>query len=396
MVVLSLVLFLQVVKLGAGWSFLACAALLAAAGVQAKSFLAQSTALALNKQSQADLLQSELEQQRRSVDALADGLDVAIFICDPRAQILYANLRARDLFRFEDPLGRSLLAVTLSHDLEQVVFKAAREQAPQRAELTFAYPDERMGIAKAWPPKDSLGRIFLSVYEVTDLRRLERVRQDFVANVSHELRTPMTVIRAMAETLLDETPAEDEVAQKYLSKIMSEVDRLSMISQDLLVLSAAESNPVRKQICDLAEVVTEVVGQLHARAAGKGLTLEYDGPTHLRINANPAQLTQVALNLIENAINYSSHGGVIVRLRSDDQHAILEVQDSGIGIAFEHQKRVFERFYRIDKGRSRASGGTGLGLSIVKHIVEAHGGAVSVESALNQGSTFTATLPVEG
>jgi two-component system phosphate regulon sensor histidine kinase PhoR len=215
-----------------------------------------------------------------------------------------------------------------------------------------------------------------------------------VANVSHELRTPMTLIRAMAETLLDESDGKSELAERYLGRTIDEVDRLSSLTEDLLILSAAELKNVEKQPCDLAEIVRDVVGRLAERAQAKGLEYGYSGPEHLHVQANPTQMTQVTLNLVENAINYTTEGLVNVSLYADDLAAVLEVRDTGIGIASEHQKRVFERFYRVDKGRSRLSGGTGLGLSIVKHIVEAHGGTVSLESVLNNGSTVRAAIPI--
>lgn len=343
---------------------------------------------------QATLEKAEQLQSRRSVDSLADGLDVALLILDERGIVVYANRPARDFFRFVEPVGRSLLSVTLSYDLEQLVKNAIREGAPASRELSFRHPEDRICLAKAWSGSDGTGRVFLSVFDVTDLRRLERVRQDFVANVSHELRTPMTLVRAMAETLLDDAPAGDELAHRYLSKIISEVDRLSTITQDLLILSAAESNTARKQWCDLAEIIRGIVCQLTQAANDKGLTLTYEGEASLKAEINPAEMTQVGINLIENAIKYTPSGSVTVRLERQGDRALFEVEDTGIGIASDHQGRVFERFYRVDKGRSRASGGTGLGLSIVKHIVESHGGKVSLQSSLNQGSIFTAATPV--
>jgi two-component system phosphate regulon sensor histidine kinase PhoR len=345
------------------------------------------------KQAEVDVLRDRFAQQRESVDELADGLDVAVFVCDAHGSILYSNRRARELFRFDDPLGRSLLAVTLSYDLEQLVIRAAATGEAAYAELGFSYPVERIGLAKAWISTPGAGRVFLSVYDVTDLRRLERVRKDFVANVSHELRTPMTLIRAMAETLQEEARPEDELAQRYFAQIIREVDRLASISQDLLTLSNAESTAVRKQPCDLAAIVRRTVDDLQERATEKGLTLTYQGPESLEIQANPGQMDQVAINLIANALNYTAAGKVEATIREEGGQAIFEVADTGIGIAIEHQPRVFERFYRVDKARSRTSGGTGLGLSIVKNIVEAHGGSVSLRSQLNAGSTFTVKVP---
>lgn len=341
----------------------------------------------------SDLAKRQLAEQQSAVDSLADGLDVAIFICDGRANIQYANRRASEMFRFERPIGRSVLAVTLSYDLEQLVLETAQASEARDAELSFSYPEERVGLVRAWTADESGQRVFVSVVEISDLRRLERVRTDFVSNVSHELRTPMTLIRAMAETLIDEPKATKEVRDRYLKKIIDEIDRLSTISNDLLILSAAESSPVRKSPCDIGNIVSDVVQQLTAKAKSKGLTLEYSGPSSFVIEANAAQLTQVVLNLVENGLNYTVEGSVSVRLEAVGDDVVLLVADTGIGIASEHLPRIFERFYRVDRARSRSSGGTGLGLSIVKHIVEVHGGNVQVESTLNRGTEFRATIP---
>lgn len=341
----------------------------------------------------AELYERQLRRQQEAIDALADGLDVAVFLCSPDGTIDYANRKACGLFGFDDPVGRSLIAVTLSHDLERLILRAHTSGEAVAEEIILRSQDEGIGLARAWPEPPSGDRTFLSVYEITHLRRLERVRRDFVANVSHELRTPMTTIRAMAETLGDDGD-DERLRRKYLERIVSEIDRLTGITDDLLALSMAESQTVIRRPCDLVDTVREVLQQLRPKARDKGLELSLDSPERLLILANPDQMTQVALNLIDNAINYTSEGSVAVRVSKVADNALLTVTDTGIGIGYEHQQRVFERFYRVDKARSRASGGTGLGLSIVKHIVEAHGGRVAVESELNKGSTFRVELPL--
>lgn len=363
-----------------------------ATGVVARQSVLKSEVGRAREASRANLLEATLETQGKTVDVLAEGLDIAIFLCDRRTTIEYANRKACQMFRFPEPANRTLLAVTLSHELEALVKRAVDSGSPEHAELAFAYPEGRTATAEAWPEPDG-DRIFLSLYETTDLRRMERMRQDFVANVSHELRTPLTTIRAMAETLEDE-PDNRDLHKRYLANITNEVDRLSLIANDLLILSAAELNPVRKQACDVAAVFQAVIQNLLHKAKQRGLELIYEGPDSLVIEANPAQLNQVAINLVDNGINYTQAGHVGVTIESDGEQVVITVQDTGLGISSEHLPRIFERFYRADRGRSRATGGTGLGLSIVKHIVEAHGGQVNVQSALNQGSTFFVRLPV--
>ena len=347
----------------------------------------------MRRKSQIDLLQVQLSEQQSAEDVLADGLDVALFICDLRAGIQFANRRAVDMFRVTGPIGRSILAATLSPDLEHLVIDVGQSHEAQQAELVFKFPQERVGLAKAWPHRDGR-RIFLSIYETTELRRLERIRQDFVANVSHEFRTPMTIIRAMAETLVDSPEDFPAKGEDYLTRMIAEVDRLSLISNDLLILSAAESNIVRKHATNIARICRSAVQSLEPKASEKDLTLTYTGPSEVFIEANETQLTQVLMNLIENAINYTPSGNVWVELTTAANEVNIQIRDTGIGIASDQAPRIFERFYRVDKARSRVTGGTGLGLSIVKHIVEVHGGTVSLESALNSGSTFTVTLPV--
>ena len=347
----------------------------------------------IQRESEIVLLKAELEEQRSEVDALADGLDVAIFICDKSAAILYANYRAKQIFNFDTPLNRGLLAVTLSAELERTVLSVPSEGERIYAEISFTHPESRVGRVVAWC--DSSGnRLFVSIYEITDLRRLERARQDFVANVSHEIRTPLTIIRASAETTLDDTELPKERISTLMERIISEVDRLSLITGDLLILSSAELGPVRKVVCNFGAVWGHVCNMLRSSALDKGLELKFSGTHDLIIEANETQMHQVALNLVQNAINYTLSGHVWVRVYCKDDFAFAEVQDTGLGIGLEHQERIFERFYRVDRARSRVSGGTGLGLSIVRHIVEAHGGSVSVESELNSGSTFTVCLPI--
>jgi two-component system phosphate regulon sensor histidine kinase PhoR len=204
----------------------------------------------------------------------------------------------------------------------------------------------------------------------------------------------MTIIRSMAETLVDGPEIYQEKGQAYLERIIAEVDRLSLISNDLLILSAAESNLVRKHACDVAVTFRTVVRDLSSKAIEKGLVLSYTGPETFDIEANGSQMTQVALNLVENALNYTPSGRVRVLLEPDEENITVSIEDTGLGISSDQLPRIFERFYRVDKGRSRATGGTGLGLSIVKHIVEAHGGNVRVESELHKGSTFIVRLPI--
>lgn len=338
-------------------------------------------------------LEVEVRRQRDALDELADGLDVMIFLTDTRTRILYANERAVQAFRFDDPEGQSILAVTLSSEIVDLVQEVADGGIPLSIETTLHHPDEKNVVVQAWR-ETSADRVFVSVYDLTSLRRLERIRRDFVANVSHELRTPLASVRLLAETLLEDDD-DRELAERYLNKIVKEVDRLTRITDDLLTLSQLDSGRINKNPCDVAILVTAVVHQLMPKAQVKGLTLDHLCPGSLKANVDEGQFTQLVLNLVDNAINYTAQGSVIVRLTDGHDSFRMDVVDTGIGMAKEHQARIFERFYRVDKGRSRGSGGTGLGLAIVKNIAEAHGGKVSVSSELGHGSTFRVEMPKE-
>lgn len=330
-----------------------------------------------------------------SLRGFSSGLETALFLVDRGGNVVFANDRAKTLFGFQEMEGRTILAVTLSHEVERIVRQTSESGLPITQELTLRTSGDLVAIARAWPNPSDSRQVFLSLRDVTEVRRLERVRQDFVANVSHELKTPLTTIRAMAEVLADVETEDAALREKYLKQIVGEVDRLTALVDDLLVLGKAESESVELRQCNLPEIVEEVVVQLTPKALVRGLELELVAPSPIMVAAHAPQIRQVFLNLIDNAINYTAEGAIRVSVsQQPGGQAQVDVQDSGIGIPSEDLPRIFERFYRVDKSRSRSSGGTGLGLSIVKHLVEAHGGTVSVESALHRGSTFTVRLPL--
>jgi two-component system phosphate regulon sensor histidine kinase PhoR len=236
------------------------------------------------------------------------------------------------------------------------------------------------------------------LHDTTELRRLERLRQEFVANVSHELKTPLSSIKAYAETLLNGALGDPENAQKFVGRIEEQADRLHALIQDMLSLARIESvqqpfviNPV-----NVEDVVRACVEDQRSRAEAKQIDISLDLPeSALRVRADEEGLRIILSNLIDNAVKYTPEGGqVTVHWRSDGEMVSIDVIDSGIGISREDQSRVFERFYRVDKARSRELGGTGLGLSIVKHLAQAFGGAVDVQSSPGLGSTFSVHLPV--
>lgn len=340
-------------------------------------------------------LSYELEKAKRTLRNLADGLDSPAVVCSPDGAIRWANKAAKRFFNFEDIEGRRLLEVSISVDLQQLCARAVRENGLVREEISLSHPEERVVQAKAYPAMDDPETVFVVATDVTELRRLEKVRTDFVANASHELRTPIASIRSMAETILHEDGLPQETRDRFLSRIIFEVDRLTDVSEDLLVLSEAESQKNKAESLDLADLVRYVAQDFIPRAKEKSLEFNLNAPETLLLYGDEGQLMQVVRNLLSNAIRYTNSGSVTVTLSKSENEAILEVKDTGIGISSEHFPRIFERFYRVDRARSRETGGTGLGLSIVKHIVTAHGGSIAVESELNFGSAFRVTLPLK-
>lgn len=239
----------------------------------------------------------------------------------------------------------------------------------------------------------------LVFHDLTRIKQLERTRQEFVANVSHELRTPLSLIKGFVETLLEGAKNDPEKATRFLQTIEKHTDRLTFLIEDLLTISRLESGQIIMNLhpVDLREETERVADDLRSRAEEKQATLQNQVPEGLRAHADADRLQQVLFNLIENAIKYGRpSGNVVIGGRGVANGRIeLWVRDDGPGIPADSRDRVFERFYRVDRARSRETGGTGLGLSIVKHIVQAHGGEVWLESELGQGTTFHFTLPAE-
>jgi signal transduction histidine kinase len=221
---------------------------------------------------------------------------------------------------------------------------------------------------------------------------------NFVANVSHELRTPLTSIIGYLEALLDGAQDEPARRQEFLRVMKAQADRINALVNDLLQLSQIESGSYRwrREPVDVVDLARRSVALVEPMAQNKRITMRVTGESPIRMIADAEKLTQVLVNLLDNAVKYTDEGGAIdVAINARDRLVTIHVSDTGIGIPYLDQDRIFERFYRVDRARSRALGGTGLGLSIVKHIVEAHGGRVSVESRLGKGSTFTVTIPLQ-
>jgi len=234
------------------------------------------------------------------------------------------------------------------------------------------------------------------IHDITELERLESVRRDFVSNVSHELKTPLTAIHGYVETLLEADPVDGRTRGRFLRKIRRQSNRLGALVSDLLTLSRIESSSgPPEEVLDLRSPAGEVLNLLGPASEERGLELVAEFPEEaVEVLGEEEAIRQALSNLVDNAVKYSSAGGrVVVRLQAQNGRAVLEVEDEGPGIASEHLDRIFERFYRVDRARSRELGGTGLGLAIVKNVARRHGGGVEVESERDRGSTFRLWLP---
>jgi len=330
------------------------------------------------------------------MEAILKCLVDAVIVFDSKGWINYANRAAESLFLVSE-------GVLLSHRLNELgayeeISKMVCEVLKSGNELfreTEIYPGTKIFRVNVVPIKNERGVIEGAVavfHDVTDAREFGQMRSEFVGNVSHELRTPLTSIKGFVETLLDGAMENNVICRRFLSIIDAETERLRRLIEDLLTLSAIESKELimrPKPVC-IARSIRMVMNILGPQISEKSLHVEFIHPPKLPlIYADEDLLGQVLINLLDNAIKYTPcEGKIIIRSRQKESRVIATITDTGMGIKHEAMHRVFERFYRVDKARSRHKGGTGLGLAIVKHIVESHGGDVFVHSEYGKGSTF--------
>lgn len=351
-------------------------------------------------QAQRDRWEAKCRNANLKLEAVSETSGAAIVMVDSSGKVVHANSTAAKLLSTdgETPVGCSLLDFPNSSNLLAIARDTLASGVPGSRDVAMEPANVVMRVS-AFPFEQGLSgdaETMLVMVDVTELRRLETVRRDFVANVSHELRTPLASIRAMAESLQDGALTDKRVATRFLETIIRESDRLTRISEDLLILSDAESKNPEIERFNLAELIEEVATRFVSKAEHAGVSLRVACPASLDVRASVDQIEQVIVNLIDNAVKYTPSGGtVVVSVDRTAETVVVKVEDTGIGIMPEHVSRLFERFYRADKARSRASGGTGLGLSIVKNIVETHGGHVGVDSQIGKGSTFWFEIPAE-
>ena len=338
---------------------------------------------------------AELAAERARSDAVLDGIDAAVLVLDEERRVSLANANtARILGLRIDPRGRALTEICRVPELISLVRDLSHDA---RGEVEVVLPDRggRILLAQA-VPQQGTQEVILVIQDITRLRRLEKVRRDFVANVSHELRTPVSVVRANTETLLAGALEEPEQARIFLDAIQRNTERMGRLVSDLLDLSRLEAGQVAVHLepVELHGLVRRVLVPMQPLAAERETTLVNELPEAVVAQADPRHLEQVLTNLLDNAVKYTPTGSTVrVRARRVGGLVRLEVCDDGPGLEPKHLPRLFERFYRVDKGRSRADGGTGLGLAIVKHMVGAMGGRVGAEAAQPHGMVFWVELP---
>lgn len=342
-----------------------------------------------------------LEENSIRLQGVVENMGSGVILVTKDRKIALTNQVTEKLFNYpkNEFIGKRHLEAIRHTEINNYIEECFRKKEVVSKELKLFYPIEKIVQASFAPMKseanDLLGVVVI-LNDITDMLQLEQVRTDFVANVSHELRTPITSIKGFTETLLDGAYADKETSLHFLKIINLESDRLLKIVNDLLDLSKIESNQIVMNIesFNLKKLVNLLILPLEARIEESKLRVDLDIADDLIIEADKSKLSQILVNLLNNAIMYTPKNGT-VRIGAKIEEGFYEifVEDNGIGIEKENLKRIFERFYRIDKSRVRAKGGTGLGLAIVRHLVEAHNGTIKVDSNLGEGTKFIIHLP---
>lgn len=352
--------------------------------------------LGLTFNNMADKLQLTLKDvmdKQNKLEAILKSMDSGIIAIDKNNKIIIMNPYAKDLFGIKkDVIGLNLIDCIRDFEIEKI-FKNTYEDYN---EVKILWPKERelrIKTADIINENKKIGKV-AAVQDITDIKKLENVRSQFVANVSHELKTPLTSIKGFAETLkyVDDEPTKE----KFLNIINDETDRLTRLINDILELSDLESSKeLKKEDIDVNGVINDVICLVKSSADKKNISLSTSINVIPIIKGDKDKLKQMLINLADNAIKYSeNNASVTIGSELEDNNCVIWVQDTGVGIPKEHIGRLFERFYRVDKARSRAQGGTGLGLAIVKHIVMAFKGTIDVESEVGKGSKFIVKIPI--
>ncbi|MFA5114758.1 MAG: ATP-binding protein [Candidatus Omnitrophota bacterium] len=344
----------------------------------------------------------KINAEKARLGLVLSSMFEGVIVINESEEIILMNPSLRKLFLVDgDPYGKKLLEIIRNIAVKDLADKILKDkQRLATKEIPVGIPEEKILKVNGVPiiRNDKLEGAILVFHDITELRRLEKIRQDFVANVSHELRTPIASIKGYAETLLEGALEDKENAREFVNIIHQNSNRLASLINDLLDLSKIESGKMKMSFAPLdpTVLIRRAATVIENQAEAKSIALNTELPSGLpKVKADETRFSQVMINLLDNAIKYTPEGGTVsIAAKVVNDVLQVDVSDTGIGISEKDLPRIFERFYRVDKARSHELGGTGLGLSIVKHIVQAHGGQVWVRSELEQGSTFSFTIPL--
>ncbi len=344
---------------------------------------------------------AEAEAEKAKFSAILVNMEEGVIAVSRAKEVLMINPKAERIFHAASRLpGKSLIEVVRDEKIDEMMDQALSAQASFSEEIELSGPERKwLKVNVIGLPQGEGVCGILVFYDVSTIRKLENMRREFVANVSHELKTPLTSLHGFIETLLDGAYRNPERSEAFLKMMREDAGRLGRLIDELLELSKIESNQVNLSMESLSieEEVNKALAVFEKPLSEKKINLEHriSKPGLPLVLADRDRLRQILLNLLDNAIKFNREGGRII-LKADlaGEHMKISIEDTGIGIPESSIPRVFERFYRVDKARSKEMGGTGLGLSIVKHLVELHGGRVHCESQTGKGSTFSFTLPI--
>jgi two-component system phosphate regulon sensor histidine kinase PhoR len=341
----------------------------------------------------------QLQESTERLETVLGSMVEGVIAADEHQRVLFANRAARALLDMQgpSPVGRPIWEILRHPRIDEVIRTVLSGGETPALEIDLPRKHAVVAVMASRLPGNPSSGVVLVFHNVTDLRRLENIRREFVSNVSHELKTPLTAIQAYAETLLDGALEDPEHRVRFVERICEQANRLDALIQDLLRLARIESGENVFDVRSVAvkPVVEACIEEHSAVAQSKAQRLSAQpSMAELNVLADEEGLHTILSNLIDNAVKYTQESGTIaVRWRAENGAAIIEVEDNGPGIPAEHQPRIFERFYRVDRARSRDVGGTGLGLSIVKHLVQEFGGGIEIRSQPGQGTTFAVRLP---
>jgi len=331
-----------------------------------------------------------LSAKNEEFNSIISSIREGLLVFDGKGRILMANKSFNEIAGMDQVIGKHFYEVIRSPEFSDLAEKILDQKNAVTGEIIIR---NRIYLCSAvYLHTDE--KIVCLFHDITELRRLERVKKDFVANVSHELKTPLTAIKGFVETVMD---SADKETQRHLEIVGRNTDRLIRIVDDLLTLSEMEEKGFVLDLAevDIKEVLKNALSFFEQKARDKGLALVLNIMTEVpAIQADRYRLEQLFINLLDNAVKYTEHGSIHITVKTQEKVLVIEIEDTGIGISEEHLPRIFERFYVADKSRSRKSGGTGLGLAIAKHIVHLHNGTITVTSTSGQGTKFTVTLPI--